>query len=173
MVIMLAALLTALFGIGAGWFGWLTIGFAMLGFAWLLQKIAELLTQVEVSSLLARASRARMAGLASWGIDAALVTLCAWRSDIPTLAHSPLEIGWFTPIALLLAVRLLSAVLRPKPWLRWLGDRLVFALILAVISALLPFDATLRASVLVLMIAGLIASSRDSALPNSELTPGP
>ena len=172
-VITMASLLTAIFGMGAGWFGWHTIGFAMLGFAWLLHQAAVLLTQVELSSLLVRPGRAPAARLASWGIDAALVTLCAWRSDILSLARSPLEIGWFTPIVLLLAVRLLPAVLRPNPWLWWLSDRLIIALTLAAICALMPFDAALRVSVLVLMVGGLIASSRDSALPNSELTTGP
>jgi hypothetical protein len=169
-VIGLAALVTALFGIGAGWFGWPTVGFGLLGVAWLLVQTAGLLTQVELSSLLARPDRANFARLALWGIDAALVTLCAWRSNFPALAGSSIGIGWFTPIVLLLVLRLLQAALQPRRWLSWLGDRLVFALLLACVSAFLPFDAVLQASVVAALITGLVASGGDSAPSNPELT---
>ncbi len=169
-VIALAALLTAVFGIGAGWFGWHAAGFVLLGCAWLIQQIAGLLTKVELSSLLARAGRARFAQMALWGIDAALVTLCAWRSDLAGFAQAPPGIAWFAPLVLLLAMRLLQQVLRPRAWLSWLGDRLVTALLLAGASLVLPFDAALQGAVLVLLGTGLAVSARDSARSNAELT---
>jgi hypothetical protein len=169
-VIGLAALVTALFGMGAGWFGWQTVGFGLLGFAWLLVQMAGLLTQVELSSLLARPDRTNFAGLALWGIDAALVTLCAWRSDFPALAGSSIGIGWFTPVVLLLVLRLLQGALQQRRWLWWLGDRLVFAWLLAGVSAFLPFDAVLQAGVVAALITGLIASGREPARSNAELT---
>jgi hypothetical protein len=169
-VIALGALLTALFGIGAGWFGWDAAGFVLLGFAWLILQIAGLLSRVELSSLLTRPGRPQFAQMALWGIDAALITLCAWRSDLPALAQFPLGLGWFAPLVLLLAMRLMQLVLRPRPWLWWLEDRLVMALLFASVSLLLPFDAALQMSVLSLLIAGLAASARDSARSNAELT---
>ncbi len=169
-VIGLAALVTALFGIGAGWFGWHTAGFGMIGFAWLLQQGAGLLWHVEVSSLLARPGRKNFAGFAVWGIDAALMTLCAWRSDLPALVQFPLGTGWFTPVVLLLALRLLQEVLPQRRWLMWLGDRLILALLLGGISALLPFDAALQVMVVGVLIAGLATARRDSARSNAELT---
>jgi hypothetical protein len=169
-VIGLAALVTALFGIGAGWFGWHTVGFAMIGLAWLIQQMAGLLGQVELSSLLARPGRMNLGQFALWGLDAALVMLCAWRSDLPSLAQSAFGMGWFTPIVALLSLRLLQNVLQQRRWLWWLGDRLVLALLLACVSAVMPFDATLQVAVVGLLIAGLAAANCDFTRSNSELT---
>ena len=170
MVIGLAALATALFGIGAGWFGWSALGFGLLGLAWLIVQIAGLLTQVELSSLLARPGRLNSAGLALWGIDAALVTLCAWRSDLPAMARSPIGIGWFTPIVLLLVLRLAQGALPQRRWLWWLEDRLILAMLLAGACAFLPFDAVLQVGVLIVLITGIVALGRGAARSNAELT---
>lgn len=169
-VIGLAAFITALLGLGLGWFGWITAGFALLGFAWLQVELAGLLLRIEQDSLLARTSRLPVAALARYGLDAAFVALAAWRTDIPKVAGVPLGVAWFAALVLVLLLHLLPRVLPDRVWLWYLKDRLLCAGVLAVSSAVLPFDFMIRCYVLGLVVAALVAAPVQPARSNAELT---
>ncbi|WP_409111460.1 hypothetical protein, partial [Streptomyces scabiei] len=81
-VVVLGALVALLLAIGSGWFRWRTPGFALLGLAWVLALVATLLARIERASLL-ESGRAPGVVHAAWAIDAAIVVLAAWRSEIP------------------------------------------------------------------------------------------
>lgn len=168
-VVVLGALVALLLAIGSGWFGWRTPGFALLGLAWVLALVATLLARIERASLL-ESGRAPGVVHAAWAIDAAIVVLAAWRSEIPPLAGVPFAAIWFPPAVFVLQLRLLARVLPVSRWVWWLEDRLVVALGFAVVSALLPFDFCLRAGVLGLAVLGLVLAPRRAESTNSELT---
>lgn len=171
-VIAMAAAITALLGTGAGWFGWPGIGFALLAFAWLVQQVAGLLARVERDSLLAWSGRAPLDVAAEWGYDAAFIALCAWRSEIPAVTGVPWGIAWFPPIVLFLLLRLLRRSQPDEAWTWWLNDRFVAGSVLAMASLLLPFDFTLRALVISLMVAGLILARRIDASGSDDSSDG-
>ena len=159
-VIALAAAISALLAVGAGWFGWPSIGFGLLALAWLQQQSAGLLARVERDSLLAWSGRAPLDIAAEWGLDAVFITLCAWRSEIPAVSGVPWGIAWFPPVVLFLLLRLLVRLQSEEAWTWWLTDRFVAGALLASMSVLLPFDFALRALVVSLVVAGLILGRR-------------
>ncbi|MEI6643309.1 MAG: hypothetical protein WCL10_14825 [Novosphingobium sp.] len=170
-VIALAAAITALLGAGAGWFGWSAAGFAMLALAWLVLQVAGLLARVERDSLLAWSGGASFDVLAEAALDCMLITLCAWRSEIPAVTGVPWGIAWFPPVVLLLLVRLLRRLQPEEPWTFWLNDRFVVGALLAVTSVLLPFDFVLRVLVVSLIVVGLVLGRRGDA--GAAGLPGP
>jgi hypothetical protein len=165
-LIAMAAAIIALLAAGAGWFGWPSAGFALLALAWLVQQVAGLLARVERDSLLARSGRAPLDMAAEWGLDAVFIGLCAWRSDIPAVTGVPWGIAWFPPVVLFLLLRLLWRLQPGDAWTWWLTDRFVAGAVLAGISLMLPFDFTLRALVVSLMLAGLLLARGGSDLPD-------
>lgn len=169
-MVALSAALTAMLGAGAGWFGWIALGLLLMGAAWLVLEGASLLARIERDSLLARSGRAPLHAAMGLLIDGGLVTLCAWRSEIPALPGVPWGLAWFAPLVLLLLVRLLPRLLPREPWTWWLGDRLLAALLLAIASAAAFFDLALRLAALVLLLAAWGAALRQDRAPNPELT---
>jgi hypothetical protein len=170
-VIALGAVITALLGTGAGWFGWCGPGFAMFALAWLVHQVAGLLARVERDSLIASSGVAPLDRLADWVLDGMFITLCAWRSEIPAVTGVPWGIAWFPPVVLFLLLRLLIRLQSEEAWTWWLNDRFVVGTLLALSSILLPFDFVLRALVVTLMAVGLILAGRDNG-PGSTLPGG-
>jgi hypothetical protein len=76
----------------------------------------------------------------------------------------PGGIRWFAPLVLILLLRLLPQVLPPRIWTWWMMDRFVAAMGLALVSAALPFDFTLRAVVAILLGAALFVVRRQSGV---------
>ena len=159
-VIALAAVVIALLGSGAGWFGWCGPGFAMLALAWLVQQVAGLLARVERDSLIAWSGGAPLDQFAEWVLDGMFITLCAWRSEIPAVTSVPWGITWFPPVVLFLLLRLLRRVQPEEHWTWWLNDRFIVGAALASASLFLPFDFMVRALVISLMVAGLFLAGR-------------
>jgi hypothetical protein len=159
-VIALAAVVIALLGSGAGWFGWCGPGFAMLALAWLVQQVAGLLARVERDSLIAWSGGAPLDQFAEWVLDGMFITLCAWRSEIPAVTGVPWGITWFPPVVLFLLLRLLRRVQPEEHWTWWLNDRFIVGAALASASLFLPFDFMVRALVISLMVAGLFLAGR-------------
>lgn len=170
-VIALGAVITALLGTGAGWFGWCGPGFAMLALAWLVQQVAGLLARVERDSLIGSSGGAPLDQLADWVLDGMLITLCAWRAEIPAVVGVPWGIAWFPPVVLILLLRLLQRLQPDEDWIWWLNDRFVVGAMLALASILLPFDFVLRLLVVTLMVAGLLLAGRGEG-PGSTLPSG-
>ena len=157
-VVAMGGVVALLLGLGSGWFGWRTPGFALLALAWVLAKVAALMTRIERQSLLETGKASPTGAGFEAVIDVAFVMLAAWRSDIPHVTGVPLALAWpfaitwFAPLALMLLLHLLPRVVRDRQATWWLRDRLVLGVALAVTSALLPFDFCLRTAVLGLMV---------------------
>lgn len=169
-LVALAALVLGLLGLGSGWLGWQTAGFAMLGIAWIVQQAAMLLARIERDSLLSTTGRVPAAALASAGLDLAFVTLAAWRGGAPAIPGLDSGAMWFAPAVLFLLLRLLPRVLPVHVWTWWLGDRFVAGGLLMAISAALPFEPVLQAVVAGLLVAALVAAGGRKTAPNPVLT---
>lgn len=159
-VIALGAVVMALLGTGAGWFGWIGAGFAMLALAWLVHQVASLLARVERDSLISWSGGAPLDHLADWILDGMFITLCAWRSEIPAVTGVPWGIAWFPPVVLFMVLRLLQHLRPGEAWIWWLGDRFVIGALLTVSSIMFPFDFVLRALVIALLVAGFLLAGR-------------
>jgi len=159
-VIALGAVVTALLGAGAGWFGWSSAGFVLLSLAWLVHRVAGLLARVERDSLIAMSGLTPLDRLAEWILDGMFVALCAWRSEIPKVPGVPWGIAWFPPLVLFLLLRLFHRMQAEETWTWWLSDRLLVGGALAFTSTFLPFDFVERALVIALLAAGLILADR-------------
>ena len=170
-VVAIAAAVTALLGLGSAWFGAATLGFVLLGLAWLLRYDADLLGRIERDSLMLPQGWFKPAALFSWGLDLLFVVIAAWRSEIPPIAGVPVGTNAFAPLVLFGLLRLLPLALPRAGWTHWLGDRLVAGLALALASAVTGFDVIVMAAVAGLIAAGLIfpGNPRDIA-PNPALT---
>lgn len=170
----LAAVLVLLLGLGAGWFGYATAGFALLGGAWLLRQCSALLARIERDSLLAGLRTNLPDAVFGWVLDGSFVALCAWRSEIAALAGLPWGLAWFAPLILMLLLRLLPGTFE-HGWVgHWLADRLLLGIGLAVVSLALPFDPVVRIAVIVLLGGHMVWAARSnrtrSALANPGLT---
>jgi hypothetical protein len=167
-VIALGAVVIALLGAGAGWFGWSGPGFAMLALAWLVHQVASLLARVERDSLISWSGGAPLDDLADWVLDGMFITLCAWRSEIPAVTGVPWGIAWFPPVVLFMLLRLFQRLQPEEAWIWWLGDRFLIGAMLTVSSIMLPFDFVLRVLVVTLLVAGFFLAAR----PDEPVRPG-
>lgn len=176
----LAAGLVGLLGGGLGWLGNIAAGFILLGLAWLVERVASLLGQVERDSLLASGLARRSVAAFHFLIDAGFVVLATWRSALPDGPGVPWGLSAFAPFLLVCAARLLPLALPRNRWVHWLEDRLLMGVFLALTSLFLPFDAVVGLCVIALMSLCLVmlkttAGDRaDKGLaepsPNSQLT---
>ncbi|MBX9883509.1 MAG: hypothetical protein K2Q27_06070, partial [Novosphingobium sp.] len=122
-------------------------------------------------SLIGSSGGAPLDQLADWVLDGMLITLCAWRTEIPAVVGVPWGIAWFPPVVLILLLRLLQRLQPDEAWIWWLNDRFVVGAMLALASILLPFDFVLRLLVVTLMVAGLLLAGRGEG-PGSTLPSG-
>lgn len=171
----LAAGLIGLLGGGLGWLGSFAAGFLLLGLAWLVERIGSLLGQVERDSLLASGLAVRSVALFHLLIDAGLVVLAAWRSQLPPGPAMPWGAAVFGPLLLVIIARIVPLALPGKRWAHWLEDRLIIGVFLAASSAFLPFDVCIGLAVLALAGVCLVALQMgrraiDNASPNPRLT---
>jgi hypothetical protein len=171
----LAAGALGLLGGGAGWLGSFAFGFSLLGLAWLFERVASLLGQVESDSLLASGIARRSIAVFHLLIDAGLVTLAGWHSGLPDGPLVPPGASFFAPLLLVGGARLVVLALPRQPWARWLSDRMVVALLLAVFSLFLPFDAAVGLAVVALFGACLLTLQFGTIPPETgpSATPAP
>lgn len=175
-VVLLGGLVALLLGLGSGWFGWRTPGFGLLALAWALARVAALMTRIERQSLLETGKESAVGPWFEWAVDAAFVTLAAWRSDIVTVSGVPLALvwpfasTWFAPLVAMELLHFLPQVLPERGNVWWLHDRLVLGLGLALTSALLPFDICLRLCVLGMLVWAIVVTRRKPPAANPDLT---
>lgn len=174
-IVGLAAGLVGLLGGGLGWLGSYTAGFVLLGVSWLIERAANLLGQVERDSLLASGLARRGVVLFHLLIDAGFIVLMTWRSDLPSSPAMPWGAEAFAPILLVCAFRLAPLVLPSSRWSRWIEDRMLSGLGLALASLFLPFDSAIGLAVLALILGCIVAvqvanGRGEPGSPNSRLT---
>jgi hypothetical protein len=147
-----------LLAVGSGWFGWRTPGFALLALAWTLARVAQMMARIEHQSLLETGKQAPTGTWFELAIDAAFVTLAAWRSEIPQTAALSFAFAWFAPLVLMLLLHFLPRVMPTGAATWWLRDRLLAGVGFAVSSAVLPFDLCVRTAVVALLVWALAKS---------------
>ncbi|MDE2562490.1 MAG: hypothetical protein KGL48_09625 [Sphingomonadales bacterium] len=169
-VIYLAAALTGVFGLGAAWFGYPAIGFALMGAAWLGGEGAQLLRRIDRASLAEPVGRAGVEAGFGWLVDLAFVFACVWRSELAGAETLPRGTEAFAPLVLFGLLRLVSRVLPRSVWAQWLGDRLLAAVLLVLASVFFPFDVALALMCLIILAAALAATYLLPDSPNPVLT---
>lgn len=169
-VVQLGAVLTVLFGLGAAWFGFSAIGFALLGAAWLGGKSADTLKRIDRVSFAEAQRRFGLDAAFSLIVDLAFVLACIWRSDLPMGVGLPRGAGAFAPLILFGLVRLVPRLLPGHAAVRWLEDRAVVAALLAIASLFFPFDVALALLSLLVLATTLVASYLLPDSPNPVLT---
>jgi hypothetical protein len=125
----LGCLAICLLALVAGWFGLVTVALVGGGIASIAALGCGILRQVEQESLSLVSDRWHFPAGLRWLIDASLFAVLTW--NLPGYAG---EAAWhraFAPLMLLVVIRLVSPMFQSS-WAAWLGDRLIFCLILAV-----------------------------------------
>ena len=151
-VIAIAATVTALIALVAGWFDLAPLGLALCALGWVLREAAVLLARVEAEAVPVRRGVDSRAAY-GWMLDGILILLAGWGTAI----HSthPAWDRFFPPLMLVGLLRILPRALGGQ-WRAWMEDRALLGC--AIAAALLSGCGSLAihiAAVLVLM-AGII-----------------
>ncbi|MEJ6008967.1 hypothetical protein [Novosphingobium aquae] len=146
---------------GSAWLEVPTLGLALLGAAWLVQRVGTIITGAQADSLgLGRGMLSRPEPFGAL-LDIVLVgVLIAVPSLVP---GEPTWLRAFAPLVLIGLLRLLSQVLAER-FSAWFEDRLLLALALAALglAGLLPY--AVPGLSIVLIVAGIILSRRRGEL---------
>lgn len=146
---------------GSAWLEVPTLGLALLGGAWLVQRVGTIITRAQADSLgLGRGilSRPEPFGVL---LDSVLMgVLLAVPSLVP---GEPTWLRAFAPLVLIGLVRLLAGVMAERVS-AWFEDRLILAIVLAAlgVAGLLPF--AVPGLSIILIVAGIFLSRRRGKL---------
>ncbi|MFN3554053.1 MAG: hypothetical protein ACK4UL_13175 [Novosphingobium meiothermophilum] len=168
----LGAGLVLLLAAGLGWLGYHATAFALVGLGWFIERIASLIGRVERDSLLAAGLTRHGSAVFHLLIDASLVALASWRSELRLITGLPAGAAAFVPLLLVASLRLVPLALPHRRWASILKDRLLAGLALACASLLLPFDLAMAVAVLVLLGGCMWDLQFGKASPNPQLTTG-
>ena len=171
-VVALGASAIALIALGSAWFGAFAASFLGLGIAWLIRRCA---------AILARVHGEREFGETSWFrpetgffalLDLAFVAVAAWRLAAAQPVSYAIAVGGFAALVVLGLLRLLPPLFARRRWSGWLEDRLVLALVLAVVSLSSVFGLALMAAGLALLAFGLIVAHDSGNSPDGPAAGG-
>ena len=167
-ILTLGAVVLALLALGSGWMGLVSGAFVLVAWAALVRQTALVLAKVDdstpPSAKTLRGNDAVFAGLT----DALIVALAVWRSELPLVPGLSWFLPLFAPLMLTGLLRLLPRLARPAArWPHWAADRALVGAVLAAISLVAPFDATIMALALLLLAMALMvlrSSDQDMVL---------
>ena len=161
----------AMFGLGLGWAGIASAGFALLGLAWLVRCAAALLARIHRQSISEPPGWLRTEALSGWVFDFCLAGVAAWRftQDAPGTETA----AWFAALAFVGLLRLIPRAFARRRWAAWFDDRLLASLVLGAASLSSVFDLALMAGGLVLLAAALAATYGSAAEPGDRTDPSP
>ncbi len=151
-VVAAAAAVTALLALVVGGYHWVATGFVLAAIAWLLLRTARLLARVERETLHLPSHRNLRGIIFGWTMDAVLAVLM-----VQNIAYLPVQTmaeRAFAPVMLLGMGRLVPQTL-PRNWGRWLDDRALLALLLAVFGAAGVLGPGIDATAVLLLGAGI------------------
>ena len=154
-VLSAAVALSLVLALGAGWLGAIATGLVFVAIAWLLREAALLLQRVERGTLEQRAAGPPLLAALGGAVDAAIVVLIVWKAPLPetlTLAQRA-----FAPLMLVGLLRLVGRLFDPR-WGRWIADRAVIALILALGAGLGLLAGTTELIALAIAAAAIVHS---------------
>lgn len=130
-LVMLGAVLLALIGFGAGWFGLAALGLTVCATGWITTEIATFLSRIE-SEVVRPRSVAAGRTIYGWVLDATIVVLAAWGSLPGGVANGSASgrEHYFAAFILVALLRILPLGLG-RTASAWLADRALLALALA------------------------------------------
>ena len=160
------AAVLAMFGLGLGWTGFASAGFALLGLAWLVRRAAALLARIDRESISEPRGWIRTEALFGWVFDLCLALVAAWRVDQD--APGTQTAAWFAALAFVGLLRLIPRAFASRQWAAWFDDRLVASLVLGAASLSSVFDLALMAGGLVLLAVALAATYESAAEPGER-----
>ncbi len=124
----IASLVVAMLAMGAGFAGFAAIALVCCGVAWVARRTSSVLLRIERESLGLAPDRWSLEAVFGWILDAAIVAIVAWSPQNEIWAHAGERI--FGPLMLVCVLRLAPRV-HGGQWVAWLGDRAVWAIVLA------------------------------------------
>ncbi len=127
----LGALILLLMSLALGWLRVFTLAFVLVALSNLVGQAGLLLMRVERGAATPQGGPRALAGVLECLIDAALVLLMIWPA--PAFPTGTLAGRAFAPLMLVLLVRVTPRVYERRP-ARWLTDRTIVALVLAITS---------------------------------------
>lgn len=150
----------ALLALGAGWFGFVSLGLGLVSLGWIVRESADLLSRIEADG--SRKIRGIDGlGVYGWLLDAVIVALLAWGA--PLEAWQPLHDRLFPPFMLVASLRVVAQIHEGR-WSSWLNDRSLLALILMVAVLVGVGGATAHVGAIGAIAAALFLSGRKSRL---------
>lgn len=169
------AAVLAMFGLGLGWVGIASAGFALLGLAWLVRRAAALLARIDRESISEPRGWLRTEAVFGWMFDFCLALVAAWRftQDAPGTETSNTTGAWFAALAFVGLLRLIPRAFARRRWAAWFDDRLLASLVLGAASLSSVFDLALMAGGLVLLAVALAATYESAAEPGNRTDPSP
>lgn len=147
-----AAVIAAI-GLAAAWFGYPAAGMVLAGAGWVARRATSMLERL-VDQMLARPMTNRWREPAfDLLFDVVLAAILVMA--LPTFPGERMVERWFAPVVLLGLVRLLARTFRTG-WSPWVSDRLILALLLALMISGNVADLGVPAFVILLLAAGLV-----------------
>ncbi len=167
------AVVLAMFGLGLGWVGIASAGFALLGLAWLVRRAAALLARIDRESISEPRGWLGAEAVFGWLFDFCLALVAAWRfaQDAPGTEPFTTASAWFAALAFVGLLRLIPRAFAPRRWAAWFDDRLLASLGLGAVSLSSVFDLALMAGGLVLLAVALAATYGSAAEPGDRIDP--
>jgi hypothetical protein len=153
-VVVFAAIIMGLLGLGAGWFGLVPLGLGLCALGWVLRQGAAYLARIEGAGPAGNRMIALRREIYGWALDLVIVAITAWASVLEPgqgLLHR-----YFPPLMLIALARIVPRTTTSR-WTVWLEDRMVLCLLLAgAVTAGMGSDAV-HAGALLLALAGIAA----------------
>jgi hypothetical protein len=157
------AVAVVLLALGAGWFEYSAAALFLYFAVDVLGRAARLLLRIERHSLNLPRSILPRELLFGWGLDIVLVLILGWSQ--PLVEPEGPFTHLFPAFMLVAMLRLIPQII-PAAWARWLEDRGLFALLLAlvVVTAGGMPDGLIIAAAFILAVVGMVWSDRPARL---------
>lgn len=125
-ILVIAAVVTALLALGAGWLGFVAMGFGLCALGWIQRECAALLARVETESDPKKITATSLS-VFGWVVDGLLVLLLGMAAH-PLHAMHTLE-RFFPAFMFVALLRILAGVYSGR-WSSWIGDRAIISIVL-------------------------------------------